>query len=246
MRILIVEDEMPAFERLQKLILDVMPIADICGHCDSVAGVTQWLAEHALPDLIFMDIQLADGSVFHLLERVSINCPIIFTTAYEQYAIDAFKSSGIGYLLKPIKREELHHTFTKLKQFRNIFQAGTMTFPPADYKKRFIVRYGEHIKTVNVEDIAYFYRIHRGTVVQCKNGRSYAVDYNLELLETMLDPNSFFRINRQFLLCLDAIEEMKTYSKGRVIITLKPTMEEHPIVSSEKANAFKKWLAGEA
>src|SRR5690606_9844868 len=245
MQILIVEDEMPAYERLKKLLLEVMPIAEICGHCDSIQSLSKWLTEHPLPDLLFVDIQLADGSVFHLLEQQTINCPIILTTAYKQYAIEAFKTSVIDYLLKPIKKEELYQAFAKLKQFRNIFKTEALPGTQQEYKKRFVVKYGDHIRTVNVEDIAYFYRLHRGTIAMCKNGRSYSVDFNLQTLETMLEPYTFFRINRQFIVGVDAIEEMKTYSKARVIITLKPALEEQPIVSSEKANAFKKWLAGE-
>lgn len=248
MKILIIEDEVPAYNRLSKLIQEMVPLADIPPQVDSVAAARSWLAAHTLPDVIFMDIHLADGSAFDLLEGLQLDCPIIFTTAYDQYAIDAFKVSSIDYLLKPVKREDLQQAFTKLKQLRNMFKAEA-THPKTEgrqeYKKRFLIRYGEHIKTLNVEEIAYFFSENRATFARNHDGRNLPVDYNLDALEAMLDPSRFFRINRQFLISLEAIAEMKTYSKARVIVTLKPQAQEQPVVSSERSAHFKQWLAGE-
>lgn len=250
MKVLIIEDEIPAFTRLSKLIQEIIPVADIVAQIDSVAAAVNWFSLHPNPDLIFMDIHLADGSAFDLLQVVKLDCPIIFTTAFDEYAIDAFKVSSIDYLLKPVKREDLQKSFLKLKQFRTIFQAGQSAHKLSvekqqDYRKRFVIRFGEHIKTLNVEEIAYFYSENRATFARNHEGRSLPVDYNLDTLEGMLDPSKFFRINRQYLISLEAIAEMKTYSKARVIVTLKPVAQEQPVVSSERSAYFKQWLAGE-
>lgn len=249
MKVLIIEDEMPAFTRLSKLIRETMPVAEIVGQIDSVAAAVNWFSLHPNPDVIFMDIHLADGSAFDLLQVVKLDCPIIFTTAFDEYAIDAFKVSSIDYLLKPVKREDLQKSFLKLKQFRTIFQGDhtvhKMAVEKPEYRKRFIIRFGEHIKTLNVEEIAYFFSENRATFARNHEGRSLPVDYNLDALEGMLDPAKFFRINRQYLISLEAIAEMKTYSKARVIVTLKPAAAEQPVVSSERSAYFKQWLAGE-
>lgn len=249
MKVLIIEDELPAFNRLGKLIQEVVPVADIIGQVDSVQSAREWFEEHTLPDVVFMDIHLADGSAFDLLESVTINCPIIFTTAFDQYAIEAFKTSSIDYLLKPIKREDLQKAFTKLKQFRNMFEPAEKIIKKLsenkEFKKRFLIRFGEHIKTLNVEEVAYFFSENKATFARNHDGRNFPVDYNLDTLENMVDPAVFFRINRQFLVNLSAIAEMKTYSKARVIITLKPHAQEQPVVSSERSAYFKQWLAGD-
>jgi DNA-binding LytR/AlgR family response regulator len=250
MRVLIIEDELPAFSRLSKLIQEVIPVAEVLGQLDSVLAARQWFAANELPDVVFMDIHLADGSAFDLMDAVKVECPIIFTTAFDQYAIEAFKVSSIDYLLKPVKREDLQKAFSKLKQFRHIFQPHTApgkksTDLKSEYKKRFVIRFGEHIKTLNVEEIAYFYSENRATFARNQDGRNFPVDYNLDTLEQMLDPSVFFRINRQFLISIGAISEMKTYSKARVIVTLKPQSQEQPVVSSERAAVFKQWLAGD-
>jgi DNA-binding LytR/AlgR family response regulator len=250
MNIVVIEDEMPAYNRLSKLITETIPGANILAHLDSVQGGTEWFEANAMPDIVFMDIHLADGSAFDLLKRVKISAPIVFTTAYDQYAMEAFKAASIGYLLKPVKKEELKETLDKLEDFKKIFtpagEALVQNFAgPADYKKRFVIRFGEHIKTVSVDDIAYCYSENKATFARTHEGRTYPMDYNLDALETMLNPEEFFRINRQYLICLKAIEEMKTYSKARVIVTLKPAVKEQPVVSSERSAEFKQWLGGD-
>ncbi|MBL7718028.1 MAG: response regulator transcription factor [Flavipsychrobacter sp.] len=248
MRILIVEDELPAFNKLSKLVLESIPGAQIAGHIDSIAAAREWFAGNAMPDVVLMDIHLADGSAFDLVKLVKIECPVIYTTAYDEYAMEAFKTSGIDYLLKPVKQEELARAFQKLSQFRNFF-SGPAEVPqaggPAEYKKRFVIRFGEHIKTVGAEEIAYCFSENKATYARTHEGRTYPMDHNLDALESMLDPEVFFRVNRQYLICLKAIDEMKTYSKARVIVSLKPPVKEAPVVSSERAAQFKLWLAGE-
>ncbi|WP_276133525.1 LytR/AlgR family response regulator transcription factor [Polluticoccus soli] len=249
MRIAIIEDEMPAYRRLSKLVEETIAGANIVAHHDSVQAAKPWFEQNPEVDLVFLDIHLADGSAFDLLKMVKINAPIVFTTAYDQYALEAFKSSSVGYLLKPVKKEELKSALEKLDEFKKMFSKAEekllQTFSQAEYKKRFVIRFGEHIKTLNVEDIAYCYSENKATYARTFEGRTFPMDHNLDALEHMLDPQVFFRINRQYLINLKSIDEMKTYSKARVIVTLKPTVKEQPIVSSERAADFKQWLAGE-
>jgi DNA-binding LytR/AlgR family response regulator len=252
MNIVVIEDEMPAYTRLSKMIIENIPGANIIAHHDSVQGAAEWFGENAMPDVVFMDIHLADGSAFDLLKQVKISAPIIFTTAYDQYAMEAFKTASIGYLLKPVKKEELKEAMQKLSDFKKMFsspaaEALVQNFNanPAEYKKRFVIRFGEHIKTLSVDDIAYCYSENKATFARTFEGRTYPMDHNLDSLETMLNPEDFFRINRQYLICLKAIDEMKTYSKARVIVTLKPPVKEQPVVSSERSAEFKQWLGGD-
>jgi len=249
MRILIIEDEIPAFNRLSKLIQETLPIAIIEQQVDSIQSAKEWFAANPMPDAVFMDIHLADGSAFALTESMVIDCPIIFTTAFDEYAIEAFKTNSVDYLLKPVKKQDLQRAFQKIKQLKQIFLKNEphpgISPQKKEYKKRFIVRYGEHIKSINIEDIAYFYSENRSTFARNFEGRSFPVDHNLDNLEQMLDPDLFYRINRQYLVCLRSIAEMKTYSKARVIVTLNPPVKEQPVVSSERAATFKQWLGDE-
>lgn len=248
MNIVIIEDELPAYRRLSKLIEETIPGEHIITHHDSVKGAKEWF-EHHKPEIVFLDIHLADGSAFDLLKMVKLECPIIFTTAYDQYALEAFKTASIGYLLKPVKKEELKDALSKLDEFKRMFNiagdALIRSFAQKEYKKRFVIRFGEHIKTLSVEDIAYCFSENKATFARTFEGRTFPMDHNLDALEDMLDPQAFFRINRQYFICLKAIEEMKTYSKARVIVTLKPHVKEQPVVSSERSAEFKQWLAGE-
>ncbi len=250
MNIVIIEDEQPAFKRLHKLVEETIPSAVLLAHLDSVAMARQWFESNPSPDLVFMDVQLADGSAFDLLKLVKIEAPVVFTTAYDQYAMEAFKTASIGYLLKPVKKESLKEVVAKLDDYKKMFNAQGESLLKSmashnDYKKRFVIRFGEHIKTLQVEDIAYCFSESKATFARTFEGRTYPMDHNLDALEDMLSPNDFFRINRQYIICLKAIEEMKTHSKARVIVTLKPPVKEQPIVSSERSAEFKHWLAGE-
>lgn len=252
MRIVIIEDEQPAYKRLHKLVTDAVQDADIVAHLDSVTGAAEWFGQNEAPDIVFMDIHLADGSAFDLLKETQVNAPIIFTTAYDQYAIEAFKASGIGYLLKPIKAEELADALGKLAELKKMFNSGEgrqaqllEAFKQPDYKKRFLVRFGDNIKTVATEDIAYFFSENKGTFARTFEERTYPIDSNLDTLEQVLDPERFYRINRQYIIAVDSIKEMKTYSKARVLVKLNPEVKDPPLVSSERSAGFKLWLAGE-
>jgi len=246
MHVLIIEDELPAFKRLKKQLQELSPAIDIVAHLDGIEAARCWMAVNDVPDIIFLDIHLSDGSAFDLLKAVNITCPVIFTTAYDQYAMDAFKTTGIDYLLKPIKKAELQQALFKVKQLQHFFHSsGEKQEKEQAYRNRFIIRYGEHIKTLNIEDIAYFYSENRATFARNFEGRNFPVDYNLDALSQLIDPKKFFRINRQYLVSLAAIADMKTYSKARIIITLNPTNKEQPVVSSERSSVFKRWLGDE-
>lgn len=247
MNIVLIEDEKPAGTRIAKLVKEINPGAKLIAQLDSVQSAREWFSKNPSPDLILLDIQLADGTAFDLLKLIAIDCPIIFTTAFDKYAIEAFKANSIDYLLKPVKKEELANALKKLEEYRNIFRTATPigTPQPTEYKKRFIIRFGEHIKTLPVENVSYFLSENKNTFARTFDGMKYPMDHNLDALEQMLNMQDFFRINRQFLINIKAIDEMKVYTKARVIVRLNPPVKEPPIVSSERAADFKLWLAGD-
>lgn len=251
LRILIIEDEEPAANRLRKMILEAEPEAEILASIPSVSSAIKWFAENTEPGLILSDIQLADGTSFDIFREVNIKCPVIFVTAYDQYAIDAFKLNSVDYLLKPLKKDELHAALEKFRTTRpaapafDIHQLLQAYKPQAvEYKERFIVRYGDHIKTIPTGEVAYFYTEDKVNFLTTLEGRRFAIDQNLDNLETLLDPRSFFRINRQFIVSIKSITEMFAYTKGRVLIKLNPATKQETIVSTERSADFKIWLDG--
>lgn len=251
MNIVILEDEQPAYNRLVKLLKEQVADLNILAHFDSITDAKHWVDNNDNPDIIFMDIHLADGSAFELFKELNITSPVIFTTAYDQYAIEAFKTSGIAYLLKPIKKEELALALNKLEQLSPTQQTALdpkkilESIQEPKYKTRFLVRFGDTIKTIPITDIAYFFSENKATFARTYSERTYPMDNNLDTLEQIVDPEDFFRVNRQYIISLNAITDMKTHSKARVIVKLKPEVKEPPIVSSERSASFKLWLAGE-
>jgi len=249
-RILIIEDEDPAAKRLLKMVKEIEPGVQLLDSIVSVSSAVKWFGENDQPDLIFSDIQLADGTSFEIFKTVKITCPVIFVTAYDQYAIEAFKINSIDYLLKPLKKEELQAAISKFKMLNPVpapaldIDKLLQAYNPQShtYKTRFIVRYGEHIKTVNTDEIAYFYTEDKINFLATFEGRRFAIDINLDNLESLLDPKIFFRINRQFIVSIKSIAEMFAYTKARVLIKLKPPAKQETIVSTERSADFKVWL----
>jgi two-component system LytT family response regulator len=250
MNILIVEDEKPAATRLENMLKKVVPEANVLGITDGVESTLNFLDNHPNPDLVFLDIHLSDGSAFELFNHHPMNeMGIIFSTAFDQYAIEAFKVNAMYYLLKPIKQEELEKALSRFKELRekdNNYKeivSRLLTKPAAE--KRFLIRMGQSLRLVHQQDIAYFYTSDKITFMMTREGRKYPLDYTLENLELMIDPSKFFRINRQYILHIEAIQQMHAHSKARVRIDLLPTAHEEVIVSTEKSPLFKKWLEGE-
>ena len=248
MKVLIVEDEPFASERLRKLIAqhdaDIMVVDEL----DSVEDAVQFFESGRVADVLFLDIQLSDGVSFEIFERTTVTCPVIFTTAYDQYALQAFRVQGIDYLLKPIDLPDLQRAFAQVDRFlpqpehRLLQQAYYQPLPA--YKSRFLVKTGDHYQTIPVEDIGYLYADGKVTYLVSKtNQRRYLLDHTLETLETtQLDPKQFFRINRKFMVPIDGLREVHSYVNGRLkVFTLVPS-ENDMIVSRERVSAFKAWL----
>ncbi len=252
MNTLIIEDEEPAAARLKKLLKEIDPGIHVLDAVVSVKSAVRWFNQHEMPELILLDIHLADGQSFEIFRQVKITAPVIFITAFDEFAIQAFKVNSIDYLLKPVKKEELQDA---LKKFRTLYSAKqsadfnklleTLKDQKPEYKKRFIIRYGDHIKTINIEDVAYFFTQEKINFLRTHDNKTYPLDFNLDKLEALLDPSVFFRINRQFIIGIPSIDQMFAFSKSRVKVKLKPPTDEDTIVSTERSSAFKEWLGGE-
>lgn len=252
MNILIIEDEEPAVQRLKKILLEVKPESKILDVLVSVRSAIEWFKTHAAPDIILLDINLADGSSFEIFSVINVESPIIFITAFDEFAIQAFKLNSVEYLLKPVKKEELVAAINKYKKLHSSNSSmpdlkmliDTIQKKQEPFKKRFLIRYGEHIKAIDTEQVAYFYTEEKINFLKTKDDHTYPVEYNLDKLETMLDPDRFFRINRQFIISIDSIVEMFSFSKSRVKVNLKPAIKMDTVVSTERSPHFKEWLSG--
>lgn len=256
MRILLIEDEYPAAERLRRLLRQADPTAEVLAVLKSVATARQWLAAHPAPDLILSDIQLSDGLSFEIFEDLPLLSPIVFTTAFDEYAIKAFRVRSIDYLLKPIKLLDLQAALTKYHDLQANFSPTDNAhrlerlldiLPVAHkaYKKRFLVRSGLQLLPLNVEEVAYFATRHELTTLVARDGRRFVLDYTLEQLERLLDPSQFFRANRQLLVHLNAVRRLHPYFNGKLKLDLHPEAGEEMLVSRGKATTFKAWLEGE-
>lgn len=255
MKVVIVEDELPAAEKLERYLLKYDNTIQVIKHIDSVASAITWLREHQEQvDLIFMDIQLIDGISFQIFQQVQVKKPVIFTTAYNEYALDAFKVNSIDYLMKPITFTDLASSLQKLDMLREqlrpledqsqkIQQAITST-TNTSHKKRFMVKIGEHIRSITSDQIAMLYAEGRDVTLVTQQGKKFIVDYTLETLEDILDPHVFFRINRTFILNINAIKDVLIHSNSRLKITMIIDFDKEIIVSREKVNDFKTWFDG--
>ena len=258
LRALIVEDEPLAARRLADMLARQPEPLEIIGTAESVAQAVGLLREMS-PDVLFLDINLADGLSFEIFEQVAVRCPVIFTTAYDQYALQAFKVNSVDYLLKPIDEEELVAALRKLRDLRaavaptapafdpallaQLVQQMQQAPPAASYKTQFVVRVGEHLKVVPVDQVAYFFSLEKATFLQTAEGRKYVVDFTMDQLETLLDPRRFFRLNRAYLAQQSAIQDIIHYTNSRLQTVLKPLAPDTQVlVSREKVNVFKSWL----
>lgn len=250
MKVLIIEDEIPAAKRLAKLVMQFRPNAQILEVIDSVDGAIKWLNTFEKPDLLFMDIQLSDGLSFDIFNHTEIQSPIIFTTAYDQYTLKAFKVNSVDYLLKPIDPDELEKAFLKFdKIFRQPQSYDTSAIEnllkvmtQKEYKSRFLVKVGQQLTYIPVEDISYFYSDDGLLCAKTINGKRHILDYTLDQLEQVLDPSQFFRINRKIITRINAINKIHTYFNSRLKLELLPKTELEVIVSRDRVGGFKKWL----
>lgn len=244
--ILIIEDEVLNSDRLRRLITTSFPKATV-KVLESVADSIEWLHSNTQPNVILSDVRLSDGLCFEIFETVKIECPVIFTTAYDEYAIKAFKANGIDYLLKPVDPEELKTAFEKVellssKQQSLPLQDLIQYLKPAEYRTRFLLPKNDGYKTVLVSDITYFYSEWKITKAKLQNGMEETIPNTLEEIEKQLDPQLFFRANRQYIIHIDSIQFIHNHFNGKLKIVLKKNAEIEIIVSREKAAILKKWL----
>ena len=247
--VLIIEDEKPAARRLQRMLSKLNIEAQTMLH--SVAEAVSWFQSNKHPDLIFLDIQLSDGISFEIFDNIETDASIIFTTAYDEYALKAFKLNSIDYLLKPIDEEELEGAIKKFQATRqasngiNVNELRSLlnqNNTEKSYKNRFTAQVGQHLKLVEVADIACFYSENKATYMHCFSGRNYPIDIPLEHLEDELDPEQFYRINRKCILNINAIKDIVSYTNSRLEIKLENFNEFQLIVSRERVKDFKTWL----
>lgn len=248
MRVLIIEDEKIAADKLERQLLQYDSDIEILAKIDSIEKAVKWLSEdHA--DLIFLDIHLSDGLSFNIFEQIEIQTPIIFTTAYDAYAIQAFKLNSIDYLLKPINKGDLEialQKFKKLNEERSnpeyLHLIALLKGQKHAFQERFMVYTGEKIKSVAIHQVAYFFAEGKYVFLVNKEGQQFIIDFTLSKLQQKLDPALFFRINRKFIIHIDSIRQMVPYSKARLKIDLTPAATQDVIVSIERSMDFKRWL----
>lgn len=257
MKILIVEDEELAVKKIQKTLSSVDESANVIGITDSIEGTVQWLESNPAPDLILMDIELSDGQSFEIFNLTEVKSPVIFTTSYDEYALKAFKVNSVDYLLKPIQKEELQSALNKFKQVKSAYSkkddAGAINIDslvkelqqklqPKEYRKRFLVKHAQKLVSIEVTDIAYFYSDGRLNFFKSTDNKKYVVDYTMDDLEEMLDPEKYFRISRSFYVSIESVERIDDYFGNRLILSLKPAVDKEALVSREKVTEFKKWM----
>lgn len=258
MKVLIVEDEELAVRKISKTLASVDESAEIVGVTDSITSTVNWIESNDTPDLILMDIELSDGQSFEIFNRVTIKCPVIFTTSYDEYALKAFKVNSVDYLLKPIQKEDLAAALQKITQLKDLYKP-TET-PRSDvnidslvkelqqklqlkeYRKRFLVRHAQKLVSVDTDDIAYFFSDGRLNFFKTFDNKKYVVDYTMDELEDMLDPQKYFRISRSFYISVSSVDQIHDYFGNRLLLHLKPVVDKESIVSREKVTDFKKWM----
>jgi DNA-binding LytR/AlgR family response regulator len=249
-KVLIVEDEPQAVQLLESLLAQTVPDLVVAGKVDSVTSAVNWFASHPPPDIAFFDIQLGDGLSFEIFERCRVSCPVIFTTAYDEYALKAFKVNSIDYLLKPLDKAGLTRALEKLKglsaaaSHETIMQSigRAMELMKNRYKTRFVVKVGEHLRTIEVDDVLYFLSQEKTTFSHTRDGRRHILDFTLDEVEEKVDPSRFFRINRKYIVALDSIQDMIAYTNSRLRLILKNCDDQEVIVARERVQEFKEWL----
>jgi two-component system LytT family response regulator len=258
MKVFIIEDETVAAQRLQEMVHQLLPNAHIVGMADSIEESVAYLRTQPMPDLILMDIELVDGQSFEIFKEVDVTCPVIFTTAYDEFALQAFKVHSIDYLLKPIVYDELKRSLDKFEQLQKAYAPSrsinvdellqelrrTTVTSPITHREHFLVKQGQRLISVSIEDIAYFYSQERVSFLKTVDNRIYSLDYSLEEIEDQVAASRFFRVSRQYLAERRSISNVYVHFNGKYKVVLKPATEEDVYVSRDRAPEFKKWLGG--
>lgn len=250
MTVIIIEDEKPASEKLRKAILKCDSSIEVQATLNSVLSATQWLQQNTQPGLIFMDIELTDGLSFEIFTQCPITCPVIFTTAYDEYWQEAFEHNSIDYLLKPIRQDKLENAIAKYKKLQEHFtinyKALLQSQQPANsnngYRKRFLVKKGIDLVAVKTTDIAYCYAAHKLVFIVDSKAQKFILDKSLNDLEKELDPALFYRVNRKYLINIHHIQRIKSYAKSKLLLELNPPAGEDIVISQESTAAFKEWM----
>ena len=250
MKVLIVEDETAAFEYLVNIIEKVDPSIEIAGNTDSISQTINWLIFNSLPDLIFMDIHLSDGLAFSIFDEIDIETPIVFTTAYDEYAIEAFRVNSLDYLLKPIKYEDLKRSLQKFSKWTRAdiveYLAKLVQVTPIQrYKDKLLIPLKDKLFPVALSDVSYFYTTDKTTTIFLKNGKSYPYAKTLEQIYVSLNPVLFFRANKQFIIARESVKKITVWFDSRLLIDLEMEVPERIYVSKNKALEFKMWIVNE-
>jgi len=252
MTILIIEDEVKTAKALGQLIVSIRPDAQVVSYIQSIEGAVSYLTDNDQPDLIFMDIQLADGLCFEIFKSVEVVSPVIFCTAFDDYAIEAFKSNGIDYVLKPFSRETIAQAITKAVELKNFFQRNKKIMPDFEYlltktgeitgKSSFLVFKNNKYQTVQTDTIAFFYIKYETPTIMCFDKTEYQITQSLDEVHKLLAPSQFFRLNRQYLVNFSAVREAEHYFSRKLLVKLTVPTEEKLLVGKEKVTAFLSWL----
>lgn len=247
MNIIIIEDEKPNADRLQRLLTSIVPNLKILCVLESIAESVSWFEQNTSPDLVMMDVRLGDGLSFEIFSSVTIKCPIIFTTAYDEYAVRAFKFNSVDYLLKPVEEEELEQAIKKVQSMPNYNLQSKLDsllnfVSTKEYRTRFLLPYRDGFKTLQVSEVEYFYSELKITRAKLYNGTEELIPQTMEELEQQLDPKLFFRANRQFIIHIDAVEHVFNYFNSKLKVVLKKSNTVEIVISREKASLLKAWL----
>jgi DNA-binding LytR/AlgR family response regulator len=252
MKVLIIEDEPFAQKELARLLKETGREIRVLDMIDSVEDSISWLQSNPEPELIFLDIQLADGLSFEIFNQVKIQAPVIFTTAFDEYAIEAFKLNSIDYLLKPIKPDDLGKALSKLDSFKEQFKSGAyiseeqvqqlLRITKKEYKQRYMIKTGDTVKSIQTSDVAYFYAEENVVFLKKSSGERFIIDHTMEKVEKEIDPDEFFRISRGYIIHIDAIKKVSKYFNNRLSLELEPAADDTVIISRLKVAAFLQWL----
>lgn len=257
MKVLIIEDEELAVKKLRKTLNAVDESAEVVGVADSIRSSVNWLQNNPSPDLILMDIELCDGQSFEIFDKVEVKSTVIFTTSYDEFALKAFKVNSVDYLLKPVQKDDLHVAIEKYKKLKTLYKDANESpvfnienlvkelqqkMQGKEYRKRFLVKQAQKLVSIETDQIAYFYSDGRLNFFKTFDNKKFVVDYTMDELEEMLDPEKYFRISRSFYVSINSVDQIHDYFGNRLMLYLKPQVDKEALVSRERVSDFKRWL----